>query len=189
MCFTITYTIMNRAAINQFLNQQELSLGREAGIVIGASLFIAAMAQLEIPMFPVPVTGQTLAVMLVGLILGPVRGGLAALAYLVEGAAGLPVFAGFSSTAALFGPTAGFLFSFVPAAFVAGLISQKFNASLTGLVIASVVSTAVVFAIGLTWLYPYFPADVLTVGLIPFLPGAALKIVAAVGISYGVLRK
>ncbi len=180
---------MTKAAVTEILSNKELSQGRNIAIILGASLFIAAMAQLEVPMFPVPITGQTLAVLLVGMILGPVRGAAAVVAYLLEGLAGLPVFAGFSSTSALFGPTAGYLLGFVPAAYLAGFIAEKSKHTILGLTVAGAVSTAVIFACGLAWLMPFVSSDVLAVGLLPFLPGAVLKMVAAAGIAYGVMRK
>jgi len=101
------------------------TLPRKAGLVLGGSLFIALAAQVSVPFFPVPLTLSTLAVLLVGLTLGARLGAAAVLAYLAEGAMGLPVFAGGMSTASLVGPTAGFLYGYVGMAWLAGLAVEK----------------------------------------------------------------
>ena len=85
-----------------------LTLGRKVALVLAGSVLIAISAQISVPMFPVPMTLQTLAVILVGLTLGARMGAASVLAYLAEGAAGLPVFAnGGAGAVHLMGPTAG----------------------------------------------------------------------------------
>ncbi len=98
---------------------------RSAALVIAGSVFIALAAQITVPMWPVPITLQTLAVLLVGFAFGSRLGAATVLAYLAEGAAGLPVFAGGNNGAAFFGPTAGFLVGFVGMAWLAGLAVEK----------------------------------------------------------------
>ena len=97
-------------------------------LVIAGSILIALTAQVSIPLpfTPVPVTGQTFGVLVVGMALGSRRGALAVIAYLMEGAMGAPVFAGGTGGAPILaGPTAGYLFGFVPAAFVTGYLAEK----------------------------------------------------------------
>ncbi len=94
-------------------------------MVLAGSAFIALAAQVSVPMIPVPMTLQTLAVLIVGLSFGSRLGALTVAAYLAEGAVGLPVFAGGASAAALVGPTAGFLYGFVAMAFLAGLAADR----------------------------------------------------------------
>ena len=90
---------------------------RSAGLVIVFSLFIAACAQFSIHIGPIPITGQTFAVLLTGMLLGSRLGAAAVIAYLIEGAIGLPFFAGGGAGLVRFlGPTAGYLVAF-PAAF------------------------------------------------------------------------
>src|SRR3990172_4580805 len=97
----------------------------DISIIVLGSLFVAAMAQLSIPLQPVPVTGQTLAVLLVGIVLGSKRGALALTAYLGEGLAGLPVFAeAKSGIATVLGPTGGYLIGFIAAAWLVGLFAE-----------------------------------------------------------------
>ena len=88
------------------------SILSKAFLVLGGTALIAAASQVQVPMIPVPMTLQTLAVLLVGLTLGARMGAATLIAYLAEGAAGLPVFAGGANGAAMFGPTAGFLFGY-----------------------------------------------------------------------------
>ena len=100
------------------------SLAWRAGLVLGASLLIALAAQVAIPLpfSPVPVTGQTYAVLVVGAALGSRLGALSVALYVAEGVLGLPVFApgGAPGIARLLGPTGGYLVGFVGAAFVVG---------------------------------------------------------------------
>ena len=86
----------------------------KAALVVLGSLLLAVSAQFKIPLYPVPVTGQTLVVLLIGMTYGPRLGGITMAAYLFEGAVGLPVFAGGAAgMAVLFGPTGGYLFGFL----------------------------------------------------------------------------
>jgi len=100
----------------------------DLGLVLSASAFIAVSAHLTVrlPFSPVPVTGQTFAVLLTGALLGRQRGAAAVLAYLAEGLAGLPVFAGgMSGLAYLLGPTGGYLLGFVAAAYLTGALAER----------------------------------------------------------------
>src|SRR5260370_16889334 len=96
-----------------------LDLVRQVGLVIGFSLLTALAAQVVIPIGPVPITGQTFAVLLTGALLGPRLGAMAMIAYLIEGASGLPFFAGgHFGLFHLMGPTGGHLLAFPPPAFL-----------------------------------------------------------------------
>ena len=103
---------------------------KKAALIVAGSLFIAIAAQVTVPFFPVPMTLQTLAVLLVGATFGMRMGGATLVAYLAEGAMGLPVFAkGGFGIAALMGPSGGYLFGFVLAAVIVGgmLVSTLFT--------------------------------------------------------------
>src|SRR2546423_15054523 len=103
-----------------------LDLVRQVGLIIGFSLLTAVSAQVVIPIGPVPITGQTFAVLLTGALLGSRLGALAMIAYLIEGASGLPFFAlGHFGLQHLAGPTAGYLWSFPAAAFVTGFLAES----------------------------------------------------------------
>src|ERR1041384_943863 len=99
---------------------------RSAGLVIVFSLFIAAAAQFSIHIGPIPITGQSFAVLLTGALLGSRLGAAAVIAYLIEGAVGLPFFApGGAGIIRFFGPTGGYLVAFPAAAFVTGAFAES----------------------------------------------------------------
>lgn len=161
-------------------------------LVVAASLFVAACAHVSLPLpfTPVPITLQTFAVMLVGMILGPVAGFSALLVYLAEGAAGLPVFSphGPAGMVRLLGPTAGFLFSYPVAAAVAGWVLQAVHfvsSRFARGVIAGLAGSVFIFAMGAGWLANVAhlsAAAAWQMGVAPFLPGDAVKVVAAAGV-------
>src|SRR5229473_3894335 len=121
--------------MNTFAAKSETLLGvalapldvvRQVGLVIGFSLLTAAAAQVVIPIGPIPITGQTFAVLLTGALLGSRLGAMAIIAYLVEGASGLPFFSGGTGGIAhLLGPTGGYLVAFPAAAFVTGAFAEN----------------------------------------------------------------
>jgi len=153
-------------------------------VVVAGSLLVALSARVAFPLpfSPVPVTAQTLAVLLVGALLGSVRGGISMLLYLAQGMAGLPVFAaGGAGVAYFLGPTGGYLLGFVAGAALTGLLAERgWDRRIGTTLAAMLLGTAAIYAAGLTWLALFTRADnVLTVGLYPFIPGAVVKIVAA----------
>ena len=163
------------------------SVLRDAVLVLGGSLLIALSAQIAVrlPFSPVPVTGQTCAVLLVGAFLGSRRGMLSILAYLAEGAMGLPVFAGGGSGPAwLVGPTGGYLLSFVAAAWAVGWLYEHLgDRSISGMVVVLLPGSAMIYLLGLPWLAHFVGADkALALGLIPFLPGDLIKIALAASV-------
>ena len=104
-----------------FSQSNNKKLLKNISLVILGTVFIALSAQVIVPFVPVPVTLQTLAVLIIGLSFGSKLGLVTVFTYLFEGAVGLPVFAGGASTLAFIGPTAGFLFGFLLMVYVAGL--------------------------------------------------------------------
>jgi biotin transport system substrate-specific component len=156
----------------------------DLSLIVLGSLFVAAFAQLSIPLpfTPVPITGQTFAVLLVGMVLGPRRGAMALLAYLAEGAAGLPVFAEMGSgVATLLGPRGGYLVGFVAAAWLVGLLAERgFDRSLIKTLAAMALGNAVIYFFGVLWLSRFVSGFVgdqgaLALGMYPFLIGDAIK--------------
>ena len=111
------------------IRSREVGMAKDAGLVVGASVLMAVSAHVSVPLpfSPVPVTMQPLAMLLIAFFIGPRRAAAAMVAYLLEGAAGLPVFspAGFGGIAQLIGPTGGFLMATPFAAFAAGFIARK----------------------------------------------------------------
>jgi len=153
-------------------------------LVAGASLFIALMAQLTIylPFSPVPVTGQTLAVLLIGALLGSSRGSMAVLAYLAEGVAGMPVFAGgLAGPAVLAGPTGGYLAGFVVAAYAVGWLAERgWDRNAVTTAAAMLVGNAAIYISGLAWLAQFVGGqNAPAAGLYPFIPGDIAKLIFA----------
>lgn len=162
-----------------------LGLLRDTLLVLGGSALVAGLARLVIPMQPVPITGQTLGVLLVGAALGWRRGGLALLAYLIEGLVGLPVFAGgLAGLSVLFGPTGGYLVGFIFAAMLVGFLAERgWDRTPWMMALALVLGNLVIYACGLGWLGYILTLTVhstLTLGLFPFLIGDAIKLAVAV---------
>lgn len=158
-------------------------------------VYIGFMRQFGVmlPQTPVPVTGQTFAVLLTGLVLGSRRSGLTMLLYLGYGLAGLGVFAlGLSAWSpsrvagvpVILGPTAGYLFSYPLAAFTVGLLAERgWDRRFGSTAVAMGAGSVVIYAVGLPWLAHYVgPQAVLALGLYPFILGDALKLLAAAGL-------
>jgi biotin transport system substrate-specific component len=123
----------------------------QVAAVAGGSLFIALAAQVSVPMIPVPMTLQTLAVLLVGFAFGARLGAATLVAYLAEGAMGLPVFATGMNGIAFFGPTAGFLIGFVAMAAVAGYAADRGVKSLLGTAAVALAASALIYLPGIAW--------------------------------------
>jgi biotin transport system substrate-specific component len=157
---------------------------REVVLILGASLVTAVAARIAVPVpwSPVPLTGQTFAVLLTGAVLGARRAVLAQVLYLIEGAMGLPFFAGgLGGPLVLAGPTGGFLVAFPLAAAVTGLLAERgWDRRFGTMLAAMLLGSAVILVSGLAVLSRFVPADrLLAAGLLPFLPGDVIKAAAA----------
>ncbi|MBP0491273.1 biotin transporter BioY [Pararoseomonas indoligenes] len=136
------------------------------------SAVLAASAQVTLPMWPVPATLQTLAVLLIGALGGSRLGAATVALYLAEGAVGLPVFAGGAGPAALMGPTAGFLLGFIPAAVIAG---QAGRGALRQAAVLAAAHLAV-FVPGVLWLAAHVGLEkAWMAGFLLFVPGTVVK--------------
>jgi biotin transport system substrate-specific component len=168
-----TYTLKTQQFANRSRVMQVLS-------IITGSLLIAAAAQIEVPLWPVPVTLQTFAVLFIGMSLGWRLGVFAVVAYLLEGLAGLPVFAGFEAgLPVLLGPKAGYLFAFPLAAGLAGaLVQYGIAKKFIGVLLVSIFSLAVILLIGMAYLSLLIGSSkAYLFGVQPFLIGELLKAV------------
>ena len=157
----------------------------KAALVVFGSLLLAVSAQFKIPLYPVPVTGQTLVVLLIGMTYGPRLGGITIAAYLFEGALGLPVFAGGAAGAAvLMGPTAGYLFGFLLAAIAMGYLAERgLGRTVVSTIAAMVIGNCVIYLCGALWLANFIGfGQAIAAGVLPFLYGDALKLVVAAGL-------
>ena len=144
-------SFMTRSAVQALRTPQERTIDtlRQVALIVGASLYVALCAHITIPLMPltpVPLTVQNLAVLLVGLMLGSRRGFAALMLYLFEGIAGLPVFSpnptGLVGVAHLFGVTGGFLLAYPLVAFVAGFVFEHGKKSFARAAIAGILVTA-----------------------------------------------
>ena len=155
-------------------------------LILSGAVFTAYAAQLVIPMWPVPITAQTLAVLLVGSVLGATRGAISLIVYFSMGAVGLPVFS--AATSLSFGPTFGYLVGFVAAAAVVGYLSQRgWHKSVTGVIGSFAIANSVIYLFGLPWLAFALGslgaatdlASVAATGLAPFIIGDLIKMTLA----------
>lgn len=156
-------------------------------VVVAMALFIALCAQIEIrlPFTPVPLTGSTLGVLYAGALLGTRRGTASVLLYLVMGAAGLPFFAGGAAGWQSFiGATGGYLAGFLPAAWLAGLLSERgWDRSPLTAFAQMILGSLVIFAFGLAVLSFYIPGrDLLAKGFYPFIIGDLAKSAISAGL-------
>lgn len=145
-------------------------------------LAISAQISINLPFSPVPVTAQTLVILLIGYLLGKNRGSAAVIAYLVQGAAGLPFFAnGRSGISVLAGPTGGYLVGFLAAVYVVGLLSELgIKRSLLQRAGILILGNLFIYGFGLLWLARFVgESQALKVGFLPFLSGDLLKIAFA----------
>ncbi len=177
-----TYADLLRPSAKQYGHSvNKYRLAYDISLVVGGSIVIALCAQaaIHLPFSPVPITLQTLGILLIGSLLGSKKGALCILAYLVEGVTGLPVFAdGKFGVVVLLGPTGGYLLGFVVAAFVVGWLTERgWDKRYWTTVIAMISGTVLIYVFGLVWLANFVSSEMLwKAGLLPFIPGAVIKI-------------
>lgn len=178
---------------NETLTQAVLphsGLGAKIALVLAGSLLVAASARAEVPMFPVPMSLQTLAISLIGLTYGARLAAVTLLAYLAQGAIGLPVFAGGAAGAAyMMGPTGGYLVGFVGMAWLTGwLVERGLGQGVGRLFVAALIPAALLFVPGVLWLWAITPLDLngaIAAGALPFLLGGVVKSAVAAMIAAG----
>jgi biotin transport system substrate-specific component len=155
----------------------------DIALVVGAAAFVGVLAQISIPLgfTPVPITGQTLGVMLAGAALGWWRAGLSMLLYMLAGLAGLPWFAGHAS--GYVGSNFGYLIGFVVAGALLGWLAARGNdRTVTRAVVAMIIGDFVIFVIGVPWLAVSIHvslAKAISLGFTPFIPGEIIKCAVA----------
>lgn len=151
---------------------------RNIVLTIAGSLLLWVTAKIQIPFWPVPMTMQTFAVLLIGVAYGWRLGGATVSLYLAEGALGLPVFAKGGGLAYLMGPTGGYLIGFLVAAAAVGWLAEKgWDRSPGTTVLAMLIGEALIFGFGVTWLGNVIGFDkAIAAGVMPFLAGEVFKI-------------
>ena len=168
------------------------TLALDIVLVVAGAALTAVAAQVAVPLWPVPITGQTLAVLLVGVALGATRGAISLALYSVLGIVGLPVFSEHSSGwGVIAGPTGGYIVGFIFAAALTGWLAQlQWDRKILRAFLAFLAGSVVPFAFGLPWLAAAlgslgFPNDlnsVLQAGLYPFILGGVIKAALGAGI-------
>lgn len=158
-------------------------------LMLAGSAFVALSAQLQVPLWPVPMTGQTFAVLIVGVAYGWRLGAATLLLYMAEGAMGIPVFAkAAAGPAVLMGPTGGYIMGFILAAAVIGYLAERgWDRNVWSMALAMAIGNLAIYLLGLPWLAVYLAgvgveqpvAAAIAGGLTPFLLGDALKLALA----------
>ena len=169
---------------------------RSAGIVLAGSALVAVCAHLAVPLFftPVPLSLAPFAVLMLGLLLTPRLAAATLLAYLAEGALGLPVFAStpaIPGMAHLFGPTGGYLLPYPPAAALIAFLVSRTNRTFVPAALSAAAGSLLILACGAAWLAALTHASLqsaMTLAVLPFLPGDALKVAAAAALAAGWVR-
>ncbi|HVU45085.1 MAG TPA: biotin transporter BioY [Terracidiphilus sp.] len=172
------------------------ALLRAFGIVLGGSLLAAVCAHVSIPLFftPVPLSLAPFAVLLLGLLLSPRLAAATFAAYLIEGAAGLPVFSpspAISGFAHLVGPTGGYLLAYPLAGALISFLWRRSGRNFSAALLCAAVGDVAILTCGALWLAAMAPLPSLsapTLAIFPFLPGDALKIAAAAAMAVSLRR-
>ena len=165
---------------------QSLFSVRNLALAVIGSLVVAIAAQINIPMVPVPMTLQTLAVLSIGAAFGARLGAATLALYAVEGAAGLPVFAQMKAGAAIIsGPTGGYIVGFILAAALVGYLAEKgWSRDIPKMVMAALLGAIVLYIPGLVWLHQFANgwSQTFEWGITPFILGDVVKaVIAALG--------
>ena len=163
---------------------------RNALLVLAGTIFVSLLAQISIPWYPVPFTGQTLAVLLVGGVLGAWRGAASLLLYFIVGALGMPVFTDQSGGWDIItGATGGYIIGFILAAAVVGWLAERgADRRVVPMILTLILGNILIYAIGVPWLASWTPpgataplgwSQAYLFGIEPFVFGDALKLAIA----------
>lgn len=157
------------------------SLIKQSLLIFAGVLVLAIASQLSIPLKPIPLTFQSATVILIGMAYGPRNGSYVVMAYLLAGLCGLPVFADFSAgIPKLFGPSMGYLFGFLPAAWLSGYLAQKgWARGVLSSLAAACLGVSVIFLLGVSALAQFIGWDkAIAFGLMPFVVSEPIKLIA-----------
>jgi len=160
------------------------AMAKDIVLVLSFSLLTALSAQVSFWMGPVPITGQTFAVLISGILLGSIRGAFSQVIYLLIGISGVPFWfaaGGVPGIARLMGPTGGYLIGFIFTAFIVGRLAEAgWSRTVKKAIIAMLVGNIVIYIFGLSWLVKFIPPErLLIVGIYPFIIGDLFKILLA----------
>jgi biotin transporter BioY len=179
--------MLKSTVVDVFRPEEKISaILYDAVVVICGSLILCLSAQVKVylPISPVPITGQTFAVLMLAALLGSRRGVLAVIAYLAEGILGLPVFAGGIGLAVLIGPTGGYLIGFIAVAYVVGKLAEMgWDRRVSTTVAAMLAGEIVLYMFGVCWLAVMTNIrTAMVIGLYPFIVGDILKVALAAAV-------
>ena len=181
----------NQLLINHyFSNNGTLTILKSFFLILSGSLLLAVSSKVQVPFWPVPMTMQTFIVFLIGMTYGLKLSFLTLLAYILEGAFGLPVFASGSGLAYLMGPTAGYIYGMFFAGCVIGYLAEKgFSNSYFLSFLSLIFLSIIIFLLGVVYLGTIIGFDkALAAGLLPFIPSEFFKIALAVAIIPSVCK-
>ena len=188
---------LSKPLASEIANSAVSSGLRGVGMIVAGSALVAVCSHIALPLWftPVPLTLQPFAVLLLGMLMGPRLAAATLGAYLLEGAAGLPVFApGFAlgaGMAHLMGPTGGYLMSYPAAAALVSWLRARLDRGFAGAALSAATGDALILLCGFVWLATWTHAAIgsaFALAVLPFLPGEALKVAAAAGIARGLNR-
>jgi biotin transport system substrate-specific component len=172
---------MHQSLTTRLWPQAADSLLAKIVLVLAGTLVLAASAKLQVPFWPVPMTMQTFVVLGIGAAYGARLAGVTLIAYLAQGAVGLPVFATGAGLAYMAGPTGGYLVGFLAAAILVGYLADRgLCRTRLSTLAAFFAGTAVIFILGAGWLAVLFgPQTAITAGVLPFITSEAVKVALA----------
>ena len=185
--------VTDKSAASTLIHLRDKPLLWQAAAVFAGTIFLAAASYVEVPLVPVPVNLQTLAVTLVGALYGWRLGALTVLAWLAEAAMGMPVLSGGAAGAHHFvGPTAGYLFAFPLAAALTGWLAEQGWSGQRPILafVSMILGNAVCLALGAMWLAVSIGLnDAFTFGVFPFLVGGLFKSALGAALLYALFRR
>ncbi len=165
------------------ISEKSISLLKDILLVLFFSFLTALSAELKVEIGAIPFTGQTLIVLLSGILLGKERGALSQITYLFGGIMGIPWFARGGGLAYILSPTFGYLLGFIPASYTAGFFVEK-KSNILNTFISLLLSHLIIYSFGVLWLLRIISLKkALIVGLYPFLLGDSLKVLIIAIIS------
>jgi biotin transport system substrate-specific component len=182
---------MNGNLISTAWPQSQAQLAARALLVALGVVLLALSAKLQVPFWPVPMTLQTLVVLIIGAGYGARLAGVTLASYLAIGAVGLPVFAGGGGVAYMLGPTGGYLLGFLAAAMLLGYLADRgIGRSFPSALLLFGIGEIVIFALGIGWLATLIGIDrAIAAGLVPFILAEILKVALASVLLFSAWRK
>ncbi|MCB1379295.1 MAG: biotin transporter BioY [Alphaproteobacteria bacterium] len=175
---------MNRTLLSALWPESMAHATNKVMLVLAGVALLTLSAKIQVPFWPVPMTLQTLAVLLIGATYGARLAGSTLIAYLAAGAVGVPVFATGAGLAYMAGPTAGYLAGFLVAAVVVGWLADRGHGrGIVSALVVFAIGEVAIFALGTGWLSVLIgPDKAVSAGLLPFIPGEALKLALATAV-------